>query len=337
MAQFSYNRKYELIVSQPFTETLTDSIDQYKNTPLENDYIVYKDSGDYRRVNKQRNVTITELHIEATVQQNSKTSGGKNNTTTIRIYNLNKENQAIVQSKGNYVVLNAGYDEKYSGQSLPLVFSGQVSDCYTEKQGQDVVTTLVCTDGYTPNSAVRLSYRRPKGATYADVIKDFAKIYADNGVPTGELVLDPFGDEAFSPLQNTPTNTTLTRSYVATGWLRDAMDEICQSFNYTWQIVNGALYVHPRWYKNFAVGLEIGEDNILSIRSLRQGTRTTSSGSDAAEGLQITLFLEGRANTAKRLKILDGDNAGTYSISSVKHTLSYEGQQWQTTMDVLKV
>ena len=69
MTSYSYNRKYELIVSQPFEEA--DTSGQFLTNPLYNDYTFYKVAEDYRKVSKLRNVAITSLHFTCKIKRNT--------------------------------------------------------------------------------------------------------------------------------------------------------------------------------------------------------------------------------------------------------------------------
>ncbi|QDP59459.1 MAG: hypothetical protein GOVbin4162_33 [Prokaryotic dsDNA virus sp.] len=331
MEEFSYNRKYELIVSKPIEDISVDPANPYRNTPLENESIVFKSTDNYQKINRLQNVIIDSLHFTADIETSSKTSGSKGNTATIKIFNLSNESRSIVENVNNYVVLNAGYES--DGDSLPIVFSGQVQKAYSERQGSDFVTILVCKDGYTPSNSVRLSYRANRGKTYADVIRDFAEEWRKNGVAytSDSLVLDE--PTVIAPVvEATAQNTVLERGYIFSGFLRKAMDEVTEMFNLVWYIENNTLYVHPKFYKKMIGEVVVNSGSIISIQSSQDNSKTTSSNSEK-KGVRLKLFLDGRIKSYKRIKIEDTDKAGTYRISSVSHRLQYEGSEWYTIVE----
>ncbi len=331
MEEFSYNRKYELIVSKPIEDISVDPADPYRNTPLDNESLVFKSTDNYQKINKLQNVTINALHFTADIDTSSKTSGSKGNSATIKIYNLSEESRGIVENVNNYVVLNAGYES--DGDNLPIIFSGQVQKAFSKRQGSDFVTTLICKDGYTPSNAIRLSYRASRGKTYADVIRDFAEEWRKNGVAYTEdsLVLDE--PTVIAPVvESTAENTVLERGYIFSGFLRKAMDEITEMFNLVWYIENNTLFVHPKFYKKMIGEVVVNSSNIISIDNAQDNSKTTSSNSEK-KGIRLELFLDGRIKSYKRIKVEDTSKAGTYRISSVSHRLQYEGQEWYTIVE----
>ena len=327
MAEYSYNRQYELVVSQPFKDVTYNPSEDYTSSPLQDTSMVFSGSDDYRSVNKKRNVTVNDLHIDVNIDSNSTSSGSKGTSAIIKVYNLSSDSRAIIANVNNYVTLSGGY----VGSTLDGLFTGQVSSCYTERQGDDLVTTLHCKDGYTPSNAIQISYYKKKGSTYASVMQDFAKIWQDNGVSIGELSINEPSIVAPIPVDN-PTDTQLERSYVFSGYLRKAMDNWCTALNYQWQVVNNELYVEPKFNKNRVTVVNVSTDNMISINEKVSGLKTTSSSTNA-KGLTITLLLDGRITTSKKIRVEDGDYKGTYTIDTVGHRLQYEGQNWYTVVE----
>lgn len=327
MAEFSYNRRYELVISEPFRE-LNNVADPFLNTPLENASVVFSGSDDARAINKLRNITITELHIDARIDSNSKSSGSKGSTATIKIYNLSREEREIAEKRNNYIVLNAGYVDS---PTFDGIYSGNVINSFSQKQGEDYITTLICKDGYTPSNAVKISYYKERGSTYKDVLEDFAGIWRDNGIGTGQLSLDQPSIVAPVPTISA-ADTILERGFNFAGKLRKAMDVVCESLGYKWQIVNSLLFVEPKYNNDRIETIQLSQDNILTIANSQEGTRTNSNNLDE-RGILVTVLLDGRITSSKKLEITDGEKKGTYVINSVSHSISYEGNNWYTTVE----
>lgn len=333
MAEYKYNRQYELIVSRPYTEPSIPQ-EQYFNDPLANDFVVFKTTDDYAQVNLQENVTITELHFTADITSNNKTSGSKGNVAQIKIYNLNEANRDKVARVNNYVVLNAGYS---SESDIPMIYSGQIETCYTIKEDADYVTYLICKSGYTPSNSIRISLTMMIGRTYEDVLLSLADIWRANGVSytKDSLVLDQ--SPLLAPvIESSPRDTELSRSYVFTGYLRKAMDDVCQMFNLSWRVLNNTLYVTPKYYDEMVEQVELSNADIVSIQPKQDGSRLTSNNVDK-KGITLKILLDGRIKDSVRLLITEGDYKGSYRISSVAHKLSFEGQEWYTEIEAEEI
>lgn len=345
-----YDRKYRLVVGEPDNIIYTGDtninvgvVDTIKGLPLYEDY----------RTEDGTAVEITDLHFEAEISGDSNT--GNQASCILRIYNLSEDTRSVVEKLNNYVILNAGYS---GDQELAMVFSGQVFDFNTEKQGADLVTTLKCKDGYVPNNGVRISKVYPKtftGAdgkekylTYGDVLEDLADIFSRNGIPTGQLVTSPedkgYTETDLSLITDNkqlfqqllaPADVKLLRGYSAIGFLRQIMDKVCNSLGYVWYITNGRLFCHPKGYTATVSLYKISTDQMLSIRRTGSQQPTTSTGK-GDEGVRIITFLDGRLDTDKRLEVLDGQYAGDYKIISKSHSLNYRNGQWLTTIDCKK-
>lgn len=78
------------------------------------------------------------------------------NTGQIRIFNLSKVNRDQIEfniyNQGSFrrVILNAGY-----GTSLPVIFSGNISQAWSVREGTNFITQIECFDGgYGYNNAI---------------------------------------------------------------------------------------------------------------------------------------------------------------------------------------
>lgn len=325
-----YDRKYTLTIGQPKDIIYTGediTVDLLKiDATTRNEFV-----SDYR-FDLLKAVEITDLQIEVDIQGNTTT--GNQAGCIIKVYNLSDQTRALIEDINNYVTLNAGYAQD---SELALIFSGQVFDFFTEKQGVDMVTTLKCKDGYTPNNSIRISRKFIKGENYAQVLTYLAEVFEVNGIPTGQLELLDVGVARQTYIQlRSPEETVLRRGYSATGFLRQIMDNVCNSLGYVWYITNGRLFCHPKGYTKTVELYEFNTDQLLSVR--RKGTQSgaTSTGK-GDEGIKVVTFLDGRLDTDKRIRILNGEFKGDYKVITKSHSLNYRNGQWTTTIDCKKV
>ena len=322
-----YDRKYRLVIGVPKTiiyDTNTLNLDTI-NTYVREDYV-----SDYRFEQGQA-VEITDLQIEADIAGKSNT--GNQAGCVLKIYNLSDETRSIIEQNNNYLILEAGYAQD---EELALIFSGQVFDYVTEKQGHDMVTTLKCKDGYTPNNGIRVAKKFAKGGNYGEVLTSLTSIFAANGIPVGYLELSPKQDEKqlFTQIF-APSEIILLRGYSAVGFLRQIMDNVCNSIGYVWYITNGRLFCHPKGFTKTIEEYEFNTDQMISIRKTGNQQMTTSTGK-GDDGIRIITFLDGRLDTDKRIKVEDGTYQGDYKIVAKSHSLNYRNGQRITTIDCKK-
>lgn len=342
-----FNRKYTLTIGLPdrFPEVPRSIALKEAFTATE-----WQSGSDWLKTTVEGTaVEITDLQVIANIRSTSNSSNSST-STTVKIYNMASSTRDIVERINNYIILQAGYEQD---EELTMVFSGQVTDFETTREGQNLVTTLKCSDAYSPNNSVRVSKNFKKDQTYSEVIQYFIEAYAENGVPLGDFVddwgstIDPStrsvsaNDSVVTAnaepqnyiqlpvITNRPSNTRLLNGYSAVGYLHQVLNNICKQIGYVSYITNGQLFIHPKGFTKMVEQFEFTSDQIKSIRKLGSQTTNSSLGK-GIEGVKIKTFLDGRLDIDKRVKILDGDYAGTYKIITKEHNLDYEVGAWDT-------
>ena len=358
-----FDRKYNLTVCLPPSLVEVDIF----SPPLEEGTTQsnFVNNQDWRTVSKKNAVSITDLQVQATINSNSN-STSSTSKTTISIYNLSKRTINIIAKTNNYVILEAGYAQD---KELIMIFSGQVESCTTIRQGQDLITKLVCTDGYTPNNYIKINKKFPREKengdphTYGDVLNYLVKQYENNGITTGDLITDwaniasrevpvpnstnvlenkviakrdiPQDYVQLPALKNMPANTPTYMGLVLTGYLHQALDKVCSQMGYVNYITNGRLFVHPKGYTRMVEQFELSTRIMKSIRPMASKTTGGSAGK-GVEGISIVTFLDGRLDVDKSIKILDGEYQGEYKVITKVHKLDYEGSAWETELTCTK-
>lgn len=348
MEQYNYDRRYSLSITQPnktFFEvaqplSLPAQGTIFSNVPETPYSFAYTPTEDYlATVNLTK--TITKQQIVATIEGTNQTSGSDENKAKIEIYNLSEDTISLIAKKDNLVVLKAGYASEED--ELPIVFSGQVIKQKTEKKGTHIITTLECGDGYTPITTARTSLRVSSGKTYRDVFLALAEEFNKAGVATGEIITDYgylLGQDGVDLTPDLtglnkylpPQDIELIRGWSFTGKVSEALDDLCETFNHTWQIIHNRLFIFPKYYGEMVGSIILTENQIISLEQVEDGTQT---GSNPAEysGVKVKMLLDGRIDSSQRLRIENGDNAGNYPIRSYSHSLNYEGDDWYTVIE----
>jgi hypothetical protein len=345
-----FDRKYLLTVGKP------DNIVTFSNpAPLVDGFTNtgWQSGTDWLKSTTKDAAEITDLQLETSIKGTSNDSKSAS-ATTIKIYNLSTFTRHIVERINNYVILQAGYEQD---PELNLIFSGQVSNFETVREGQNLVTTLYCTDAYAPDNSVRVSKKFVKGQTWGDVLKYLIDAYSQNGVPLGDYVADwssaidhnsridtgtgdllsniitaeasPQNYVQLPVIKKRPANTILINGYSMIGFLSQALEKVCKQIGYVSYITNGRLFIHPKGFTKTIEQFEFNTDQIKSIRKIGMQTTNSSVGT-GIEGIKIVTFLDGRLDIDKRIKILDGEYAASYKIITKEHRINYEVGGWDT-------
>ncbi len=330
-------------VTSNYTEVFGEKTTEFNTT---------KQAG-YRNNKEDNALEITDLQIVTNISNNSNTASGSGGNTTIEVFNLSAHTRDLVEQDNNSIILEAGYAED---EELVMIFSGQVMSSYTERRGTDLVTYLTCGEGYAPNNSIRISKKFREDYTYADVLYYLADVYAKNGIPTGDIIVDwsegtvggrssLFADNnktlaekvavqvypTLPVLIARPNQTKLVTGYSAIGYLHQVLENICKQIGYVSYITAGRLFIHPKGFTKTIEEYEFTSAQMKSIRRMSDKTTNSSTGKGIS-GVRITTFLDGRLDIDKRIKVLDGQYAASYKIISKTHTLDYERGAWDTTI-----
>jgi len=330
MNLYSYNRVYSLGVAGPeeysspiVTTALPENIGF--GLPL---------NVEYRAFSIANENVFSKHQIVVSISQSSKASGSGEGTT-ISIHNLDESSIRRISKKNNLVVLKAGYGEEGSGDKTPLIFVGQVQESTTKDEGSDTVTTLSCKEAATTTTSVRINLSIPpqiagRILNYEDVFNSLIGEWKDNGVAISR---DNIQLVSGLPFRVTPKETLLRGGMTIDGYLRDAMNEICSSFNYVWYIHNNTLHIHPTGLAEFLYFTELRAEQIKSIKALSSDVRN-SGVSKPSTGIEVKTFLNGNLVLGKNVNIIDGEFKGSYLIEKVSHKLDYRGENaWETTIE----
>lgn len=336
-----FDRKYSLTIADP---TRGDSA--IKNVP---EYLLLQNASEAKpisegtldtieqtsadwRTSSKNGVVIDDLQITASIKGSANTSSNSN-SSIIKVFNLSKQTRGIIEKKGNYVILRAGYAQD---EELRIIFVGQVEEFETSKQGSDLVTTLKCIDGQMPTNSVRISKKFSRDVTYGTVMNYLVDTYERNGIARGDIMLGgwlyaPSNYQNLPVITQQPINYKLINGYSCTGFLHQILDNLCKQLGFVSYITNGKLFIHPKGYTSTVEQYEFTSKQMKSVRKSGSTTSNTSV-SNGLDGVKITTFLDGRLDIDKRIKILDGDHQGTYKIITKSHELDYKFGSWDSTI-----
>jgi len=121
------------------------------------------------------------LRIVFQVEKNSESNA---NTAKISIYNLGSKGRALAERKKAFVLLEAGYGERFE-----QLFYGDVTRAYISRQGPDWVITAECGDGSVALRSVHIDKSYAPGTDVKNIIQDVVQGFVDQGkVVIGSLL-----------------------------------------------------------------------------------------------------------------------------------------------------
>lgn len=266
-----------------------------------------------------KGVVIQDQHIEFNI---SLKSGSKLNELDLKIYNLSAETLSIFDTVDATITLEVGFGDN------PLVtcFKGDKISCQTKRDGTELITTLLASDGAITVREGRVQVATPEKSTVEDVIRKLIS----TGMP--EIKTVNIDKEA-------PTLTkTYNRGYSATGGAKEQLDAICSANNLKWHIVqNSVINVYPITghigRKAFLITPTMikntPEKSTEEVRELKKDLNVPKK-----QGIGLTLQLNPLIVAGGLIKIVDTFNSdGVYVVDKVTHLGSYEGSTWDTKLE----
>lgn len=333
MESYNYKRVYSLTVGKPPVYMLVEHDPDSRPTGEEFD-VVFSNQN-YRAIETSRAVEVRDLQIRAKVTSSSESSG-ESSKTVIKITNLPEERIKTMTQPNSFIILKGGYEHQLSDEgsydSLPIIFSGQVSASHTDYEGEtDIVTTLICREGVTP---AKVSLSLPPSSisntsvSYKDVFDLAFKAWKDNGIAVSDDLIDISQPNWLYPVKgSTPEETTIDFGWSYEGFLTDLMDDICSQFNYTWYIDSSILYVHSKRSKSFTKSFLLEEDQVIEIKPADGDSRKIPADTQLTR-LKIKTLLDGRLTMGSKVTVNFGEYKGTYSTLSVNRSLDFRGRDW---------
>jgi hypothetical protein len=248
----------------------------------------------------------TPLTLEFDVTRNTSSSL---NSATFRVYNLNETNRSLIfqnrtsikDASGNRkrIQLQAGYNSLSNivnkEGDLATIFTGDLLEAYSYRQGPDVITYINALDGGFGAYNSTISTTVEKGSTFKDVITRLTSSL--KGVETGVIGETPGEYKTPNPL-NGNSFYLLTKDY------RDEVFIDLEKVNK----LNENEYIKSQGGKVPLISSETG----LLGTPLRQGT-----------DLVVETLFDPRINVGQLVEIQSSFNPlfdGQYKVNGVKHS-----------------
>lgn len=163
-------------------------------------------------------LSIDQLKISFQV---SKNLHGTPNSSIIKIYNLNPNNQTLIQKEYTDIILNCGYQN-----NVKLIFRGNIQHVFKYRDKTDFVTEVEAADGDDDYRNAQLNVTLAAGTSRKDVVR--AAVGSFNSTIEGYSDLDDF---------------THVRGVVLSGNTRDILGDLAKDSGSHWSIQDGQLQV----------------------------------------------------------------------------------------------
>lgn len=278
--------------------------------------------------NAKKAVEITENRIQFTI---IKTLSQQPNRNEIKIWGLAETTQKAFEEKDVLCELYAGYREE---QGPLLIFKGNVTYAYTNKEQPDVVTTIELSDGLKAIRDTVLSLSYGKNISNRQVIIDIAQ-------KMGVTVV--FGD--------TFVERSWENGFSFYGGCRDALNKAVRSSGGSWSIQNNILQIISQGGATSREAILLSADSgmIRSPERERQSAGEIARVQDQATAKARTLVSAAQQYEGYRVKsllmptIVAGDSVnlearaftGTLVAAEVEHHGDSEDGDWMTTLKLV--
>lgn len=263
---------------------------------------------------------ISGLNIQFQVQKSSNNKR-KGNHASVSIYNLSEDNKRVLEDDGVVVYLEVGYADT----GLHELFSGQVTDIQTDRNGEDLVTILTLDSLYSGLNHTLISKLIAPGSTLEELFRRIAKDMPDvtqtkfSGPTLQKKVPDGY------PVNGTP---------------RQALTEVCDAYGLEWQIDSGILYITDVGYsfmtnkQAFVLNEMSGLIERPEVDDVEKKRSKNNQKKPKKDGLKIKCLLNPLIKSGGMIKLEFGEFSGFYKVVNITHNGEIYGNAWTTTLIV---
>ena len=316
-----FGRKYSLVIGNPKKVTQPQEITRAGET-FKIDQVFPGTIPP--EIQEQEFIEITDLQIRASLPQTKTASTKARDKAYIEIYNLSNETLEFIQ-RSKLILLKGGYKQD---KELSYLFTGEILSVSSERNGQDIVTTLLCGQRVRVGKDVRVQKTYSAGVAYKDIIQDLLNIAKDNFLPVGNVQL-PSGTGEFYPDSNKEISFT-NRGLPIEGYLLDELDRVCAQIGYRAYMVLGKIMVEPLEAPRTREEYQVFPENLQAEPKVALKAQYDSASDDVQQEITLKMYLDGDITTDKRIRLREGRHKGLYTITNVEHVLDFEGKEWTT-------
>lgn len=256
----------------------------------------------------------------------------ESNKSKLEIYNLSESSRKAIEVADNEVEIYAGYED-----GAVLCFRGTVTYGYTKDSGTECITSLDLADGTVAlrDSYCSLSYA--PGTSAKTIIQRCA---TEMGVPV------VYGDDV-GELEN------YKNGFSFYGQAPECLTEVCNALGLSWSIQNNILNIilagGTATNRGLVFSAESGlvglPERIVQAEYKSNKTTPKRKAKQKAKkeeprkkaGWRIETLLVPSVNPGDMVKVESRIITGWFRVEKVRHSGEYNGQRWNSEMDLIEV
>lgn len=256
----------------------------------------------------------------------------ESNKSKLEIYNLSESSRKAIEVADNEVEIYAGYED-----GAVLCFRGTVTYGYTKDSGTECITSLDLADGTV---ALRDSYCSLSYAPNTSAKTIIQRCATEMGVPV------VYGDDV-GELEN------YKNGFSFIGQAPECLTEVCNALGLSWSIQNNILNIILAGgtatnrglvfsAQSGLVGLperivqaEYKSNKTTPKRKAKQKAKKEEPRKKA--GWRIETLLVPSVNPGDMVKVESRIITGWFRVEKVRHSGEYNGQRWNSEMDLIEV
>lgn len=245
--------------------------------------------------------------------QFSKTIMGMPSPSTVSIYNLSRDTRNAIRASLTKITVEAGW----SNTELRKEFQGSVMATYSERNGADIVTKLICLPGYGAIVRGVSSQTFRAGTPLKTAIKTLGKDLP--GVTISDSNLAGIDGKIGS------------RGFSFAGSTRDALTRMAEEYGFSWSIQDGELtairdkLILPQTYL-----LDGEKSGLISVTPVFKGPMQIQTGVRIS-GIYLPGLTAGRS-VAISSKI-NQRLSGTYRIHTMRSDIDAYSSSWNMNLE----
>lgn len=241
------------------------------------------------------------------------------NTGKINIYNLSEETKGLLEKKDTSVILKIGYD----GAELSTLFIGNVVEHKDEYNGTDIITRVICKDGYIPLSSKKITLSFSPESTTRQILEKIV----------GELNLAK-GDYSSLP------NYSYKQGFSFIGSPGSALDIVLARIGHEWTIVNNVLIItKPNESDKTILSQFLSPSTGLIGKPERfkeELVKTKIKNNKSTDGWKIRCLIIPSIQPKNLIKVESSNVNGTFLVKAVKFVGDTHDNYWSAEIKAIE-
>lgn len=312
-SNFRWLHKYRLRFGTPMNIGKALDVNSSFTVPIDIDKSVQSSK------DKRNAYELTTHNISFTITKDNTKDPNK---ASIVIFNLDDDIVNYINNNIDNtlaVVLEAGYETS----EIKTILKATVSKIIDKWDKGTRQTTLKCTDGGANTGEAVTSRSYPAGTSIKNVFNDLSK---DLGTTVGRIEIDD-GVSVF----NAPVGFM--------GSTSSQLAKLADSINHNFSIQDGATYITPRTKRLSQTAAYLSDETGLKSapEPLSQGEKKSKKNKTPSNGVSFDCQLDGSILPETTVYVKTRNYDGAYKVTKVIHKGEFEGDEWSTTVEAIKI